>query len=215
MCSTACLLANRTVAAGAELLFELALFRFATRPGARQAPGDACGLHDVQQARTPARGMERETRLEVAGAAQVVARVLVAGVKMEQVDHRYSFGRPAEQGRLPDVRMIYSPLQYALECRRCEYQEPRSLLRRCIWHWWMGHQLGSVSLVRSDAGGGGGVCLPSAAGAAPLVLAAVWVGIAAWTAASRCSCRMRSVGAGGGVGVGCSAVCFAACWRAS
>src|SRR6266705_3318298 len=101
MCSTACLLADGAVAAGAELLLELALFRFATRPGARQAPGDACGLHDVEQARAPASGMERETRLEVAGAAQVVARVLVAGVKMEQVDHLVLLWEACRAGQAP------------------------------------------------------------------------------------------------------------------
>src|SRR3989442_15642557 len=101
MYSTACLLTDRAVATGAELLFELAFFCFAPRPGARQPPGDACGLHDVHQACTPASGMEREACLEVAGAAQVVARVFVARIEMEQVDHTGSFGRPAEQGRLP------------------------------------------------------------------------------------------------------------------
>src|SRR5262249_60518657 len=51
----------------------------------------------------------------------------------------------------------YSPLQYAPELSRCEYHEPRSLLRRSIVQRWMGHQLGSVSLVGSSAGGAGGV----------------------------------------------------------
>src|SRR6185503_3692729 len=111
MCSTACLLADGTVAAGPALFLQLALFRFASRPGARQAPGDARGLHHVQQARTPARRMECETRREVAGAAQVVPRVFIARIEMEQVDHRFSLGRPAALGRLPGVTVGYSPLQ--------------------------------------------------------------------------------------------------------
>ena len=110
--STACLLfANRAVAAGAALLLELAFFRFATRPGARQAPGDARGLDDVHQACAPASRMEREACLEVARAAEGVARVFVARVEMEQIDQTFSCGRPAEDGRLPGVRVIYSPLQ--------------------------------------------------------------------------------------------------------
>ena len=83
MCSTACLLADGAVAAGPALFLQLTFFRFAARPGARQAPGDARGLHHVQQARTPARRMERETRREVAGAAQVVPGVLITVVEME------------------------------------------------------------------------------------------------------------------------------------
>src|SRR5712691_5889788 len=51
MRSTACRLAEGAVAAGAALLLELALFRFAARPGARQAPGDPRGLDGFQKAR--------------------------------------------------------------------------------------------------------------------------------------------------------------------
>ena len=47
----------------------------------------------------------------------------------------------------------YSPLQYAPELRRCEYQEPRSFVRRSILQRWMGHQLGSVSVVGSSLAG--------------------------------------------------------------
>ena len=111
MRSTACRLAEGAVAAGAALLLELAFFRFAPGPGARQTPGDASGLHDLEQARAPASRMEREACLEVARAAQVVARVFIARVEMEQIDHTFSCGRPVENGRLPGVRVIYSPLQ--------------------------------------------------------------------------------------------------------
>src|SRR2546428_7862502 len=107
----ACLLADRAGAAGAELLRELAFFRCATRPGARQAPGDASGLHNVQHARTPASRMECETRREVARAAQGVARVLGAGVEMQQGDHRFPLWSPvAVRGLLHDV-WADSPLQ--------------------------------------------------------------------------------------------------------
>src|SRR5215831_19716897 len=54
----------------------------------------------------------------------------------------------------------YSPLQYAPELRRWEYQEPRSFVRRSILQRWMGHQLGSVSLVGSSVGGAGGFRAP-------------------------------------------------------
>src|SRR2546425_3873264 len=74
----------------------------------------------------------------------------------------------------------YSPLQYAPELRRWEYQEPRSFVRRSILQRWMGHQLGSVSLVGSPCGArGGGV---------PLACAFM----AAATAAAICSSRDRA-----------------------
>src|SRR4029434_3476215 len=50
----------------------------------------------------------------------------------------------------------YSPLQYPPDGRRCEYQEPRSFVRRSILQRWIAHQFGSVSLVGSSMGGAAG-----------------------------------------------------------
>src|SRR5213592_2834838 len=97
----------------------------------------------------------------------------------------------------------YSPLQYAPELSRCEYHEPRSLLRRSIVQRCIAHQLGSVSLVGSTCGArGGGV---------PLACAFM----AAATAAAICSSRVRSAGAGGAVVLDGSAAGGAAALRCS
>src|SRR5215475_7383545 len=81
----------------------------------------------------------------------------------------------------------YSPLQYPPDGRRCEYQEPRSFVRRSILQRWMGHQLGSVSLVGSNAGGAGGFRVPF-----PVVLAVACAFMAAATAAAICSSSDRA-----------------------
>src|SRR5262252_6896502 len=75
----------------------------------------------------------------------------------------------------------YSPLQYAPELSRCEYHEPRSLLRRSIVTRWSGHQEGSVSLVGSSAGGAGGFRAPF-----PVGLPVACACMAAATAAAIC-----------------------------
>src|SRR5439155_13224533 len=81
----------------------------------------------------------------------------------------------------------YSPLQYSPPARRWEYQEPRSFVRRSIFTRWMGHQLGSVSLVGSNAGGVGGFRAPF-----PVVLPVVCACMAAATAAAICSSSDRA-----------------------
>src|SRR5262249_57510368 len=81
---------------------------------------------------------------------------------------------PYGRGARPAPVVAYSPLQYAPELRRCEYQEPRSFVRRSILQRWIGHQLGSVSLVGSSTGGAGGFPAPF-----PVVLPEVWAFMAA------------------------------------
>src|ERR1700682_433561 len=95
MCSTACLLTDGAIAAGAALFFELAFFRCATRPCACQAPGDASGMHNVQQARSTALDMRSQPLIQAAGAPQGVACVLGAGVEVQQGDHRLPLWSPA------------------------------------------------------------------------------------------------------------------------
>src|SRR5438093_9002573 len=91
-----------------------------------------------------------------------------------------AMGRSHGRGARPAPVVAYSPLQYPPELRRWEYQEPRSFVRRSILQRWMGHQLGSVSLVGSPCGArGGGV---------PLACAFM----AAATAAAICSSRDRA-----------------------
>src|SRR6266568_7892379 len=105
MCSTACLLTDGAIAAGAALFFELAFFRLPTRPCACQAPGDASGMHNVQQARSTALDMLSQPLIQAAGATQVVACVLVARVEVQQGDHRLPLWSPAAgRGLLRDVR---------------------------------------------------------------------------------------------------------------
>src|SRR5207253_5450999 len=94
---------------------------------------------------------------------------------------------PYGRGARPAPVVAYSPLQYPPELRRWEYQEPRSFVRRSILQLWIGHQLGSVSLVGSSAGGAGGFRAPF-----PVGLAVAWAFTAAATAAAICSSSDRA-----------------------
>src|SRR5712691_6724474 len=90
MCSTACLLADRTAAAGPALFFELALAVLTTAPGAGELPADADRTHHLEEASAAAFAMLGQAPLQVLARAQVVLRVLVGSIKVEQVHHHRS-----------------------------------------------------------------------------------------------------------------------------
>src|SRR5712691_4190130 len=90
MCSTACLLADRTAAAGPALFFELALAVLTTAPGAGELPADADRTHHLEEASAAAFAVLGQAPLQVLAGAQVVLGVLVGSIKVEQVHHHRS-----------------------------------------------------------------------------------------------------------------------------
>src|SRR5438128_1558844 len=90
MCSTLGLLADRAETARSALFFELALALLATAPGAGKLPADADRTHHLEEAGAAAFAMLGQAPLQVLAGAQVVLRVLVGSIKVEQVHHHVS-----------------------------------------------------------------------------------------------------------------------------
>src|SRR5437870_8683473 len=85
MCSTACLLADRTAAAGPALFFELALAVLATAPGAGELPADADRAHHLEEASAAAFAVLGQASLQVLAGAQIMLGVLVGAIEVQQV----------------------------------------------------------------------------------------------------------------------------------
>src|SRR5712691_155738 len=87
MCSTAGLLADGAGAAGTALLFELAFALLAAWPRPGESPGDTRAGDDVEEPGSLAFAVLREPSCEVVARAEIMPRVFVASLEMEQIDH--------------------------------------------------------------------------------------------------------------------------------
>src|SRR5437867_3122860 len=85
MRSTAGLLTQWAEAAGPALFFELALALLAAAPGAGELPTNADRLHHLEEAGAAAFPMLGQASLQVLTGAEVVARVLVGAIEVQQV----------------------------------------------------------------------------------------------------------------------------------